>query len=151
MELKWLYICSYRYCHEFFKLALGCANHLVTRLVWCVSYHQTRFLSVSLSNLHMWTTRTYSLRKLKWELLGKTVLLLATVVYQARRAVPALKDCQSANINRLMLALMSRSWCAPQTHVQSRTSIAFFSPFTPQVEQIWVDAYQGPALMSVRP
>ena len=52
---------------------------------------------------------TYLLRKLKGELLGKTKLLLATVVYQARRAVPALKDCQSASINRLMLALMSRS------------------------------------------
>ncbi|MGA9467020.1 MAG: hypothetical protein WBV10_05295, partial [Exiguobacterium marinum] len=35
---------------------------------------------------------TYLLRKLKWELLGKTVLLLATVVYQARRMVPTLKE-----------------------------------------------------------
>ncbi|WP_214820902.1 MULTISPECIES: NAD-dependent epimerase/dehydratase family protein [unclassified Exiguobacterium] len=52
---------------------------------------------------------TYLLRKLKWKLLGKTVLSPATVMDQARRAVPALKDCQSANINRLMLALMSRS------------------------------------------
>ena len=52
---------------------------------------------------------TYLLCKLKWELLGKTVLLLATVVYQARRVVPTLKDVQSASINRLMLALMSRS------------------------------------------
>ncbi|MBQ6459381.1 MAG: hypothetical protein IJJ35_07270 [Exiguobacterium sp.] len=52
---------------------------------------------------------TYLLHKLKWELLGKTVLLLATVMDQARRAVPALNGCQSANINRLMLALMSRS------------------------------------------
>ncbi len=52
---------------------------------------------------------TYVLHKLKGELLGKTVLLPATVIYQARRAVPALKDCQSANINRLRLALMSRS------------------------------------------
>ena len=52
---------------------------------------------------------TYLLHKLKWELLGKTVLLLATVMGQARRAVPALNGCQSANINRLMLALMSRS------------------------------------------
>ena len=52
---------------------------------------------------------TYLFHKLKWELLGKTVLLPATVMDQARRAVPALKDCQSANINRLRLALMSRS------------------------------------------
>ncbi len=52
---------------------------------------------------------TYLLHKLKWELLGKTVLLPATVIYQARRAVPALKGCQSANINRLRLALTSRS------------------------------------------
>ena len=52
---------------------------------------------------------TYLLRKLKWELLGKNVLLLATFIYQARRAVPALNGCQSANINRLRLALMSRS------------------------------------------
>jgi len=52
---------------------------------------------------------TYLLHKLKWELLGKTVLLPATVMDQARRAVPALNGCQSANINRLMLALMSRS------------------------------------------
>ena len=52
---------------------------------------------------------TYLLHKLKWELLGKTVLLPATVIYQARRAVPALNGCQSANINRLRLALMSRS------------------------------------------
>ena len=94
---------------------------------------------------------TYLLHNLKWELLGKTVLLPATVIYQARRAVPALKGCQSANINRLMLALMSRSWCAPQAHVHSRTSNFFFSPFTPQVEQICVDAYQGSALISVRP
>ena len=52
---------------------------------------------------------TYLLHKLKWELLGKTMLLPATVMDQARRAVPALNGCQSANINRLMLALMSRS------------------------------------------
>ena len=52
---------------------------------------------------------TYLLHKLKWELLGKTVLLPATVMDQARRAVPALNGCQSANINRLVLALMSRS------------------------------------------
>ncbi|MCM3280154.1 hypothetical protein M3591_06350 [Exiguobacterium sp. MER 193] len=52
---------------------------------------------------------TYLLHKLKWELLGKTMLLLATIVYQAHRAVPALNGCQSANINRLRLALMSRS------------------------------------------
>ncbi|WP_214735263.1 hypothetical protein [Exiguobacterium sp. s154] len=52
---------------------------------------------------------TYLLRKLKWELLGKTVLLPATVMDQARRAVPALNGCQSVNINRLVLALMSRS------------------------------------------
>gem|GEM_PF-1777495 len=94
---------------------------------------------------------TYLLRKLKRELLGKTVLLPATVMDQAHRAVPALNGCQSANINRLRLALMSRSWCAPQAHVHSRTSIAFFSPFTPQEEQICVDAYQGSALMNVRP
>jgi len=31
---------------------------------------------------------TYLLRKLKWELLGKNVLLLATFIYQARRASP---------------------------------------------------------------
>ena len=52
---------------------------------------------------------TYLLHKLKGELLGKTMLLLATIVYQAHRAVPALNGCQSANINRLRLALMSRS------------------------------------------
>ena len=57
---------------------------------------------------------TYLLHNLKWELLGKTVLLPATVIYQARRAVPALNGCQSANINRLRLALMSRSWYSPQ-------------------------------------
>ena len=36
---------------------------------------------------------TCLLRNLKWELLGKTVLLLATIIYQAHRAVPALKVC----------------------------------------------------------
>ncbi len=35
---------------------------------------------------------TYLLRKLKWELLGKIVLLLATIIYQARRVVPTLKE-----------------------------------------------------------
>ncbi len=57
---------------------------------------------------------TYLLHNLKWELLGKTVLLPATVMDQARRAVPALNGCQSASLNRLRLALMSRSWYAPQ-------------------------------------
>ena len=117
-------------------------------LLWLdrIGYHiwrATRHLSELLA--------TYLLHSLKWELLGKTMLLPATVIYQARRAVPALNGCQSANINRLRLALMSRSWCAPQAHVHSRTSIVFFSPLTPQEEQICVDAYQGSALMSVRP
>ena len=35
---------------------------------------------------------TYLLRKLKGELLGKIVLLLATIIYQARRVVPTLKE-----------------------------------------------------------
>ena len=72
----------------------------------------TFFLTCSSANNHPQYSElltTYLLHKLKWELLGKTVLLPATVIYQARRAVPALNGCQSANINRLRLALMSRS------------------------------------------
>lgn len=45
---------------------------------------------------------TYLLRKLKGELLGKIVLLLATIIYQARRVVPTLKEfvlvCQHQQI-----------------------------------------------------
>ncbi|MBR2078455.1 MAG: hypothetical protein IJ878_14090, partial [Exiguobacterium sp.] len=46
---------------------------------------------------------TYLLRNLKWELLGKTVLLPATVIYQARLVVPTLKEfvlvCQHQQVD----------------------------------------------------
>ncbi len=57
---------------------------------------------------------TYLLRKLKWELLGKTVLLLATIVYQARRVVPTLKEfvlvCQHQQVDaRVDVSVMMRA------------------------------------------
>ena len=57
---------------------------------------------------------TYLLHKLKWELLGKTVLLLATIVYQARRVVPTLKEfvlvCQHQQVDaRVDVTVMMRA------------------------------------------
>ncbi len=54
---------------------------------------------------------TYLLRKLKWELLGKIVLLLATIIDQARRVVPTLKEfvlvCQHQKIDaRIDVSIM---------------------------------------------
>ncbi len=43
------------------------------------------------TKVHCELLTTCLLRSLKWEFLGKTVLLLATIIDQARRAVPALK------------------------------------------------------------
>ena len=57
---------------------------------------------------------TYLLRKLKGELLGKIVLLLATIIYQARRVVPTLKEfvlvCQHQQVDaRVHVTVMMRA------------------------------------------
>ena len=57
---------------------------------------------------------TYLLHTLKWELLGKTVLLPATVMDQARRVVPTLQEfvlvCQHQQIDaRVDVTVMMRA------------------------------------------
>ena len=75
---------------------------------------------------------TYLLRKLKGELLGKTVLLPATVVYQARRVVPTLKEfvlvCQHQQVDaRVDVTVMMRATgTRPFTDIH-RLLLAFYA------------------------
>ena len=75
---------------------------------------------------------TYLLRKWKWELLGKTVLLPATIVYQARRVVPTLKEfvlvCQHQQVDaRVDVTVMMRATgTRPFTDIH-RLLLAFYA------------------------
>ena len=77
-------------------------SELVNQVLKCFQRHRfnlTRIVITHFSEL----LATYLLHNLKWELLGKTVLLPATVVYQARRVVPTLKEfvlvCQHQQVD----------------------------------------------------
>ena len=69
---------------------------------------------------------------MKWELLGKTVLLLATIVYQARRVVPTLKEfvlvCQHQQVDaRVDVTVMMRATgTRPFTDIH-RLLLAFYT------------------------
>ena len=76
---------------------------------------------------------TYLLRKLKGELLGKTVLLPATIIYQARRVVPTLKElvlvCQHQQIDaRVDVSIMMNTAMStrPFTDIH-RLLLAFYA------------------------
>ena len=75
---------------------------------------------------------TYLLRKLKGELLGKIVLLLATIIYQARRVVPTLKEfvlvCQHQQVDaRVDVTVMMRATgTRPFTDIH-RLLLAFYA------------------------
>ena len=76
---------------------------------------------------------TYLLRKLKGELLGKIVLLLATIIYQARRVVPTLKEfvlvCQHQQVDaRVDVSIMMNTAMStrPFTDIH-RLLLAFYA------------------------
>ncbi len=98
--------------------------------VYCMLYQNGQTLGDRVVGSEL--LATYLLRKLKGELLGKTVLLPATVVYQARRVVPTLKEfvlvCQHQQVDaRVDVTVMMRATgTRPFTDIH-RLLLAFYA------------------------